>query len=119
VIFHPFFTALADTQRIIHVDLHGRGRSDRHAHLAALGLADGVADVAELIGALPLRPRTPLRASCGGLLGQALDPVVRRTTDKPVRNVEAPPQVGLLSSSGDSISPADPPPESEPRPEPE
>jgi len=28
VIFHPFFTGMARTHRVIYVDLYGRGRSD-------------------------------------------------------------------------------------------
>ncbi len=52
VIFHPFFTGLAGTHRVIYVDLHGRGRSDRPADLAEITFAGDVADVAGLIGEL-------------------------------------------------------------------
>jgi proline iminopeptidase len=72
VIFHPFFTGLADTHRLIYVDLHGRGRSDRPAGLADITFADDVADVAELIGELGLGPVHVYGFSYGGLLGQAL-----------------------------------------------
>jgi proline-specific peptidase len=72
VIFHPFFTGLAGTHRMIYVDLHGRGRSDRPADLAEITFAGDVADVAELIGVLGLGPVHLYGFSYGGLLGQAL-----------------------------------------------
>ncbi|HTZ27059.1 MAG TPA: alpha/beta hydrolase [Streptosporangiaceae bacterium] len=72
VVFHPFFTGLASTHRVIYVDLHGRGRSDRPADLAEITFAGDVADVAELIGALGLGPVHVYGFSYGGLLGQAL-----------------------------------------------
>lgn len=72
VIFHPFFTGLADTHRLIYVDLHGRGRSDRPDDLTSITFADDVADVAELISTLALGPVHLYGFSYGGLLGQAL-----------------------------------------------
>jgi proline iminopeptidase len=72
VIFHPFFTGLADTHRLVYVDLHGRGRSDQPADLAGITSADDVADVAELISELGLGPVHVYGFSYGGLLGQAL-----------------------------------------------
>ena len=72
VIFHPFFTGLAGSHRVIYVDLHGRGRSDRPADLAEITFADDVADVAGLIGELGLGPVHLYGFSYGGLLGQAL-----------------------------------------------
>jgi proline iminopeptidase len=72
VIFHPFFTGLADTHRLIYVDLHGRGRSDQPADLKEITFADDVADVAELINELDLGPVHVYGFSYGGLLGQAL-----------------------------------------------
>ena len=72
VIFHPFFTGLASTHRLIYVDLHGRGRSDQAADLTSITFADDVADVAELISELRLGPVHVYGFSYGGLLGQAL-----------------------------------------------
>jgi proline iminopeptidase len=56
VIFHPFFTGLAGTHRLVYVDLHGRGRSGRPADLTSITFADDVADTAELISELDLGP---------------------------------------------------------------
>jgi proline-specific peptidase len=72
VIFHPFFTGLAGTHRLIYVDLHGRGRSDHPADLADITFAEDVADIAELIDELELGPVHVYGFSYGGLLGQAL-----------------------------------------------
>jgi proline iminopeptidase len=72
VVFHPFFTGLAGTHRVIYVDLHGRGRSDRPGDLAEITFSGDVADVAELIGVLGLGPVHVYGFSYGGLLGQAL-----------------------------------------------
>jgi proline iminopeptidase len=72
VIFHPFFTGLADKYRLIYVDLHGRGRSDQPADLTSLTFADDVADIAELISQLGLGSVHLYGFSYGGLLGQAL-----------------------------------------------
>src|SRR5580700_6554928 len=72
VIFHPFFTGMARTHRVIYVDLYGRGRSDVPADLAEITFAGDVADIAELIGALEPGPVHVYGFSYGGLLGQAL-----------------------------------------------
>jgi proline iminopeptidase len=72
VIFHPFLSGLAGTHRLIYVDLHGRGRSERPANLASITFADDVADAAELIDGLGLGPVHVYGFSYGGLLGQAL-----------------------------------------------
>jgi proline-specific peptidase len=72
VIFHPFFTGLAGTHRVIYVDLHGRGRSERPTDLADITFATDVADVAELIDTLGLGPVHLYGFSYGGLVGQAL-----------------------------------------------
>jgi proline iminopeptidase len=72
VIFHPFFTGLAATHRVIYADLYGRGRSDRPADLASITFASDVADTAELISELGLGPVHVYGFSYGGLLGQAL-----------------------------------------------
>lgn len=72
VIFHPFFTGLAGTHRLIYVDLHGRGRSEHPADLADITFAEDVADIAALIDELELGPVHVYGFSYGGLLGQAL-----------------------------------------------
>ncbi|TQL90413.1 proline iminopeptidase [Actinoallomurus bryophytorum] len=72
VIFHPFFTGLAGTHRLIYVDLHGRGRSEHPADLADITFAEDVADIAALIDELGLGPVHVYGFSYGGLLGQAL-----------------------------------------------
>src|SRR5271154_908017 len=74
VIFHPFFSGMARTHRVIYVDLYGRGRSDVPADPAAVTFAGDVADIAELIGALELGPVHVYGFSYGGLLGQGLAP---------------------------------------------
>jgi proline-specific peptidase len=72
VIFHPFFSELADSYRLIYVDLHGRGRSAQPDDLTSITFADDVADVADLISQLGLGPVHLYGFSYGGLLGQAL-----------------------------------------------
>lgn len=72
VVFHPFFSALADRFRVIYVDLHGRGRSDHPSDLASITFAEDVADVAALIQGLGIGPVHLYGFSYGGLLGQAL-----------------------------------------------
>jgi hypothetical protein len=82
VIFHPFFTGLASTHRLIYVDLYGRGRSDQPADLADITFAVDVADMAELISRLRLGPnatqsslimggvcRSAGDGWCGGMIG--------------------------------------------------
>jgi proline iminopeptidase len=72
VVFHPFFSSLADTFRIIYVDLYGRGRSDRPDDLSSITFAEDCADVAALIDSLETGPVHVYGFSYGGLLGQAL-----------------------------------------------
>jgi proline iminopeptidase len=70
VIFHPFFTRLADTFRVLYVDLYGRGRSDVPADLSEITFDSDVADIGALLG--ELGPVHVYGFSYGGLLGQAL-----------------------------------------------
>jgi proline-specific peptidase len=70
VIFHPFFTGLADTFQVIYVDLYGRGRSDHPDDLTEITFAEDVADVTELIG--EFGPVHVYGFSYGGLVAQAL-----------------------------------------------
>ncbi|MEV6522405.1 alpha/beta hydrolase [Longispora sp. NPDC051575] len=71
-VFHPFFTPLAADHRVVYVDLHGRGRSDRPGDPREITFADDVADIAALVEALGLGPVHVYGFSYGGLLGQAL-----------------------------------------------
>jgi proline iminopeptidase len=70
VIFHPFFTGLADGFQVSYVDLYGRGRSDRPDDLTDITFAGDVADIAALLG--EIGPVHVYGFSYGGLLGQAL-----------------------------------------------
>jgi proline-specific peptidase len=72
VVFHPFFSTLADTYTVVYADLHGRGRSDVPADLSEITFADDVADIAALIESLGLGPVHLYGFSYGGLIGQAL-----------------------------------------------
>ncbi|MEU8141875.1 alpha/beta hydrolase [Nonomuraea sp. NPDC048901] len=70
VVFHPHFDALAADHRVIYVDLHGRGRSDRPADLGEITFANDVADVTALLG--ELGPAHLYGFSYGGLIAQAV-----------------------------------------------
>ncbi|MFE0699534.1 alpha/beta fold hydrolase [Streptomyces sp. NPDC058872] len=72
LVFHPFFSALAEDHQVIYVDLFGRGRSDQPAELTDITFREDVADVAALIEALDVGPVHVYGFSYGGLLGQAL-----------------------------------------------
>lgn len=72
VIFHPFFSDLTGDYRLVYVDLHGRGRSDRPDDLTNIGFRSDVDDLAELIGQLGLGPVHLYGFSYGGLLSLAL-----------------------------------------------
>jgi len=72
VVFHPAFSALAATHRVIYLDYRGRGRSDRVEDPGQVTFAGDVADVAALIGALDLGPVNLYGFSYGGMLAQAL-----------------------------------------------
>ncbi|MBT2227049.1 alpha/beta fold hydrolase [Nonomuraea sp. NEAU-A123] len=70
VVFHPHFDAPAAEHRVIYVDLHGRGRSDRPADLGEITFAGDVADVAALL--TELGPAHLYGFSYGGLIAQAV-----------------------------------------------
>ncbi|MFD1537907.1 alpha/beta fold hydrolase [Nonomuraea guangzhouensis] len=70
VVFHPHFDALAADHRVIYVDLHGRGRSDRPADLGEVTFAGDVADMAALLA--ELGPAHLYGFSYGGLIAQAI-----------------------------------------------
>jgi proline iminopeptidase len=70
--FHPHFSALAESHRVIYCDLHGRGKSDRPTDLAEITFNGDVADVAELISTLKTGPVHLYGFSYGGLIAQEL-----------------------------------------------
>jgi proline iminopeptidase len=70
--FHPYFSALADTHRVIYVDYRGRGRSDAVADPRLVTFAGDVADIAALIEALGLGPVNLYGFSYGGMVAQAI-----------------------------------------------
>jgi proline iminopeptidase len=72
VVFHPFFSGLADAYQVIYLDLYGRGRSDMPPSLDQVTFAGDVADVAAVIDALDVGGVHVYGFSYGGLLGQAL-----------------------------------------------
>jgi proline iminopeptidase len=72
LVFHPQFSALADTHRVVYVDLYGRGRSDAPEDLHSVTFDDDVADVAALIAELGAGPVHVYGFSYGGLIAQAL-----------------------------------------------
>jgi len=70
--FHPHFSALAESHRVIYCDLHGRGKSDRPTDLSEITFNGDVADVAELISSLKTGPVHLYGFSYGGLIAQEL-----------------------------------------------
>jgi len=72
LIFHPHFSALADSYRVIYCDLHGRGKADRPTDPAQITFNDDVADVAELISSLGTAPVHLYGFSYGGLVAQEI-----------------------------------------------
>jgi proline iminopeptidase len=71
-IFHPWFADLAADHEVHYLDLHGRGRSDQPADLAAITFAADVEDAATVIADLDAGPVHLYGFSYGGLVGQAL-----------------------------------------------
>jgi proline-specific peptidase len=69
--FHPAFTALAGSQRVVYLDYRGRGRSAR-VDLREVTFAQDVADVAAVVGALGRGPVNVYGFSYGGMVAQAL-----------------------------------------------
>lgn len=70
-VFHPFFSRLADRNRMIYFDGFGVGRSDRAKSPAEYHFARDVEDVEGLRKALGLRAVTILGHSYGGMVAQA------------------------------------------------
>ena len=69
-VFHPAFTNLAADHEVIYVDLFGRGRSGKPAHLDEIDFAGDAHDVAGLLELLG--PSHVYGFSYGGLLAQQL-----------------------------------------------
>ena len=69
--FHPWFTALASTNRVIYFDAFGRGKSDRAKSLDEYTFARDVEDLEGLRKALGLEQWNVLGHSYGGLVAQA------------------------------------------------
>jgi proline-specific peptidase len=72
LVFHPQFSDLADSFRVIYVDLYGRGKSDVPADLRDITFDGDVQDLTALIPALQIDPVHIYGFSYGGMLAQAL-----------------------------------------------
>ncbi len=70
-VFHPFFSRLADRNRVIYYDAFGVGRSDRAKSPSEYHFARDVDDVEGLRKALGLGSLTILGHSYGGMVAQA------------------------------------------------
>lgn len=70
-VFHPFFSKLANHNRIIYYDAFGVGRSDRARSPSEYHFSRDVQDVEGLRKALGLRELTLLGHSYGGMVAQA------------------------------------------------
>ena len=69
--FHPYFSALRDSYRIIYFDALGRGKSDRGKDRSDYSLARDVEDVEGIRKALGLGKINLLGHSYGGMVAQA------------------------------------------------
>jgi proline iminopeptidase len=69
--FHPFFTNLADSYRVIYFDSFGRGKSDRAKSMKEYTFDRDVEDVEGLRKALKLDKINLLGHSYGGMVAQA------------------------------------------------
>lgn len=69
--FHPFFSALSDSFRVIYFDAFGRGKSDRAGSPKEYSLERDVEDVEGLRKALGLGKINLLGHSYGGIVAQA------------------------------------------------
>ena len=70
-VFHPFFSRLADRNRIVYYDAFGVGLSDRAASPSEYRFARDVENLEGLRKALGLGPITVLGQSYGGMVAQA------------------------------------------------
>lgn len=69
--FHPYFSVLRDSFRVIYFDAFGRGKSDRAKNLSEYTLARDVEDVEGLRKALNLGKINLLGHSYGGIVAQS------------------------------------------------
>ncbi len=69
--FHPYFTALADSYRVIYFDAYGCGKSERAKSAKAYSFARAVEDVEELRRTLKLEKVNVFGHSYGGFVAQA------------------------------------------------
>jgi proline iminopeptidase len=69
--FHPYFSALANSHRVIYFDAFGRGKSDRAKSPAEYSFNRDVEDVEGLRQALGLGKVMVLGHSYGGMVAQA------------------------------------------------
>ena len=72
VVFHPTFSALAESHRVLYLDYRGRGRSAPVGDPRTITFAGDVADVAGAVRALDLGPVNVYGFSYGGMVAQAL-----------------------------------------------
>jgi proline iminopeptidase len=71
-VFHPWFSDLAHTHRVIYFDALGRGKSDRATNSAEYTFDRDVSDVVELSKALGLTHAVIIGHSYGGMVAQAI-----------------------------------------------
>jgi proline iminopeptidase len=69
--FHPYFSALADTYRVVYLDYRGRGKSEHAGSLAEITFARDVADLEAVRVALGLDRFSIYGFSYGGMIAQA------------------------------------------------
>ena len=69
--FHPYFSALADTYRVVYLDYRGRGKSEHAGSLAEITFEQDVADLEAVRIALGLDRFSIYGFSYGGMIAQA------------------------------------------------
>jgi proline iminopeptidase len=69
--FHPYFSALADTYRVVYLDYRGRGKSEHAGSLAEITFERDVADLEAVRVALGLDRFSIYGFSYGGMVAQA------------------------------------------------
>jgi proline iminopeptidase len=69
--FHPYFSELADTYRVLYLDYRGRGRSEHAGSLTDITLERDVSDVEAVRTALGLDQLSIYGFSYGGMVAQA------------------------------------------------
>src|ERR1700722_4990235 len=69
--FHPYFSALADTYRVLYLDYRGRGKSEHAGSLTDITFERDVSDVEAVRSALGLEQLSIYGFSYGGMVAQA------------------------------------------------